>query len=84
MSVNVELPDALARRLEAEAAHRGVSVEQLAIEAVEGRYGTRSAPVAGANAIEAFIGCASSGRTEAFDIRAARADLAARKLGEGA
>lgn len=35
-------------------------------------------------ALEAFIGSGSSGRREAFDIHQAGADLAERKLAEGA
>jgi hypothetical protein len=41
MSVTVELPEALAARLEAEAAARGVSVDQVAIGALNEHFGLR-------------------------------------------
>lgn len=41
MTVTVEFPEALAERLAAEAARRGVTVEDLAVEALSERFGTR-------------------------------------------
>jgi hypothetical protein len=64
MSVTVVLPDHLARRLEAEAARRGVSAEELAVQAIEGRYGAGAANEDDGDALDAFIGSASSGRME--------------------
>jgi hypothetical protein len=84
----VHLPDDLARRLEAEAARRGVSVDDLAVEALEGRYG-KTAPTAdgeGAGAVAAFIGCGDSGDPgwPSRAIHELRAEAAARKVAEGA
>ncbi|MGQ0520503.1 MAG: hypothetical protein ACT4PX_05030 [Actinomycetota bacterium] len=88
MSVTVEVPEPLAGRLAAEAARRGVSVEEVAVEALEGFYG-RTGPQANVERIaaaEAFIGCADSGDPEwaTRDIHELRADAAARKLARGA
>jgi hypothetical protein len=41
MPVTVELPDALAARLEAEAAARGLSVDEVAVEALNEHFGLR-------------------------------------------
>jgi serine/threonine protein kinase HipA of HipAB toxin-antitoxin module len=62
--MSVELPDPLAERLAAEAARRGLTVEELALEAIEGRYGPSRPTEAsddGVDAVEAFIGCFDSG-----------------------
>jgi len=83
VSVTVELPEPLAGRLAAEAARRGVSVEEVAVEALEGVLGAER-PAGDGDSLAAFIGCGFSGRTEPFDIAQARSDLAARKLAEGA
>ena len=84
----VHLPDELARRLEAEAARRGVSVDDLAVEALEGRYGKTALIPDGerAAALAAFIGCGDSGDPgwASRDIHELRAEAAARKLAEGA
>lgn len=58
MTVTLELPEALAGRLAVEASRRGVSVEELAVEVLNGRYGSR-AP--GGDALEAFTGSFDSG-----------------------
>lgn len=79
----LHLPDELAGKVEREAARRGVSVEELTVEALRRLYGHRTA-VGDPGALDAFIGCGSSGDTAPFDIHRARADLAARKLAEGA
>lgn len=76
MSSSVHLPDDLASRLAAEASRRAVSVDDLAAELLEAQLSTP-------DALEAFIGCGSSGSTEPFDIRQARNELAARRLAEG-
>jgi hypothetical protein len=78
VTVIVELPDALAGRLAAEAARRGVSVEDLAVEAIEGRYGHDQS---GGDALEAFIGCFDSGDPDwaATDTHVLRAEAAARR-----
>jgi len=55
----VHLPDDLAQRLEAEAARRRTSVEALAVEAIQGQYGTN--PKLDSDALEAFIGSFDSG-----------------------
>lgn len=83
VSMTVEVPEPLAGRLAAEAARRGVTVEVVAVEALEGVYGPVE-PTGDGDALTAFIGCGSSGRPEPFDIHEARADLAERKLAAGA
>jgi hypothetical protein len=83
MSTTVHLPDDLAERLAAEAARRGISVDEVAAEALAARY-PQAGSDRGRDALEAFIGSGSSGRREPFDIHKARAELAERKLAEGA
>ncbi len=82
MSSVVHLPDELRRRLEAAAAERGVSSDDLASELIADRL--PAIKPGSHNALEAFIGSGASGRTEAFDIHRARAEAAAAKLGQGA
>lgn len=83
MSTTVELPEPLAARLAAEAAQRGLTVEDVALEVLADRYAPADVDDA-EDALVAFIGCGSSGRTEPFDIHQARSELAARKLAAGA
>ncbi len=80
VSLTVHVPEELARRVTDAAHARHVDPEQVALEAIEAHL------PAGADidALEAFIGSGSSGRREPFNIRQERADLAARKLAEGA
>ncbi len=80
--MTVNLPEDVAARLAAEATRRGVTVDVLVAELVAA---LPSPPAAAADdALEAFIGCGASGRTEPLDLHAERAGLAARKLAEGA
>jgi plasmid stability protein len=79
----VHLPDELVDRLQAEAARRGISVDDLAAETLTDRFPPAGAD-RGCEALEAFIGSGASGRREPFDIHQARADLAERKAAEGA
>lgn len=81
--MTVEVPEPLAGRLAAEAARRGVSVDEVAVEALEGVYGPLEPAESGDSLLE-FIGCGSSGRREPFDIAQARAALAASKFANGA
>lgn len=60
MTVTVELPEALAERLAAEAARRGVTVEDLAVETLSERFGPRRRRLS-----FAAIGSSSSGRRAA-------------------
>jgi hypothetical protein len=89
VSMTVEVPEPLAGRLAAEAARRGVDPADLAVEAIEGRYG-RAIPAADSpearTALEAFIGCADSGDPDwaSRNIHELRAEAAARKLAQGA
>lgn len=73
----VHLPDELARRLEAEAARRGLSVDVVAAELVAAGLGAD-------NALEFFIGSGRSGSTEPIDVRSLRAEVADRRLADGA
>ena len=75
MSVTVELPEAALARLRAEAARRGVSIDEVIAEL--------AAHLPAEDPLEAFIGCGASGRTEPFDIHHERAELAAKKHAEG-
>ncbi len=58
MTVTVELPEGLAERLAAEAERRGVSVEDLAVETLEGHYADCSR---GRDGLDAFLGSFDSG-----------------------
>jgi hypothetical protein len=60
MTLVVHLPDELARRVEAAAVARGVSPEQVAVEAIEARLG---APGTSPQA-PSFIGIGASGTSE--------------------
>jgi plasmid stability protein len=84
----VNLPEELARRLEAEAARRGVSPDEFAAEALQRVLGDREQTPTQerADAIEAFIGCGDSGDPDwaGRDIHDLRAEAAARKLARGA
>ncbi|HEX3540691.1 MAG TPA: hypothetical protein VHT75_09640 [Acidimicrobiales bacterium] len=60
MSLIVHLPEELARRVEAVAATRGVSPEQVAVEAIEDRVGLHAGP----QRAPSFIGIGASGTTE--------------------
>ncbi len=82
--MTVPLPDELWERLAAEAARQGKTVDALAAEIVAARLPDPRPAVSGEDALEAFIGCGSSGRTEPFDLRRARRELADKKLAEGA
>lgn len=64
----IELPDDVAAALAAAAAERGVKEAELIAELVGDSAGDE---------LDAFIGVGASGRTEAFDIHAERAGLAA-------
>lgn len=82
--MTVTLPAELAARLAAEAARRGVSVDDLAAELIAARL---PKPVQreseGDDALEAFIGSGRSGRKEPFDVRRARRELADEKRAKG-
>lgn len=88
VSTTVEVPEPLAGRLAAEAARRGVTVDEVAVEALEGFYGrTDTKPTAERlDALSAFIGCADSGDPDwaTRDIHDLRSEAAARKLAQGA
>lgn len=73
----VHLPDELARRLEAEAARRGLSVDAVAAELVAAGLGADIT-------LESFIGSGRSGSTEPIDVRSLRAEVAERRLADGA
>jgi hypothetical protein len=81
MSVN--LPDDVAAQLAAEAARRGVSVDDLAAQLLAVRLPEPAEDGIEEDALEAFIGCGASGRTEPFDLHQARRDLADQKRAEG-
>ena len=72
MAITVE---ELAARLNAEAARRGISTEELITEL--------ASQLPTDDPLESFIGCAASDRTEPFDIHRERAELAAKRSTEG-
>ena len=76
VSLNVELPDDLATRVKAVAAERGVSADEVVVEAVR-------AQLPGHEALRAFIGFGASGDSRPFDIHEARRTLAERKSAQG-
>lgn len=78
----VHLPEKLVDRLAVEAARRGMSVDELAAQALTARFPDRGYDPGG-DALEAFIGSGASGRREPFDIHQERAKLAERKAAEG-
>ena len=80
MSVSVNLPDDIAARALRSADERGVSIDQVVTEALAAQLPDEGD---GYDALEAFIGCGSSGHHEPFEIHAARAELAERKLAQG-
>ena len=73
----VDLPDELARRLQAKAARRKMRVNDVAAELL-------AANLPDEDALEAFLGGGRSGRTEPLDIHAERAAEAERRLAQGA
>lgn len=81
--MTVNLPGDVAARLAAEAARRGVSVDDLAAQLLAVRLPEPAEGRMEEDALEAFIGCGASGRTEPFDLRQARRDLADQKRAEG-
>jgi hypothetical protein len=76
MSVTVELSEDALARLRAEAARRGLSIDEVIAELA-------AAHLPAEDPLEAFIGCGASGRSEPFDIHHERAELAAKKHAEG-
>jgi hypothetical protein len=62
MRVTLDLPDALVERLEAEAARRGVTVQELAVAALREHYeGDLPGPNGDEDALDAFLGSLDSG-----------------------
>jgi len=83
MSVTIELPAAAQARLEAEAARRGITLEQLIAQLADQLPATTPP---GAGSLEEFFGSGDSGDPEwaSRDIHELRHDLAQRQLGEPA
>jgi hypothetical protein len=82
MPITVDLPPDVVRRLEAEAARRGVVVDEVIAELAAGL------PKVGAETPKrpqrlSFIGIGASGDTRPFDIHRERDELASRKLADG-
>jgi hypothetical protein len=82
MSAIVHLPDELAGRLAAEAARRGMSVDEVAAEALAARF-PDTAGGGGRDALEAFIGSGDSGDPgwAGRDTADLRAEAATRRAG---
>lgn len=78
MSVTVDLPDDVLRRLEAEAARRGVAVELLIAETLE-----RDFPAEAARSPKlSFIGIAEAREDLSENYKQIRRDLAAGRAGD--
>ena len=80
MTLTVHLPGELAAVLEAEAARRGQSTDQVAADLLAERLPTAAA----SDPMEAFIGAADSGDAgwAGTDTRTLRAEAAARRTGQ--
>ncbi len=83
VTVHVEVPEPLAGRLAAEAARRGVTATEVAVEALEAVYGPSEPALTGeqADTVAAFIGCFDSGDPNwaSTDTHVLRAQAAARR-----
>lgn len=82
MSLTVDLPPDVLRRLEAEAARRGVTVDEVIAELAATLPGEQPAPPKRSRRLS-FVGIGSSGDTRPFDIHRERDELARRKLADG-
>lgn len=80
MSVTVELPDDALRKLTAEAACRGVTIDVVIAELAAQLPARSAAP---RKHRLSFVGIGSSGRTEPLDIHSERAQLAEHKHAKG-
>lgn len=76
MALTVQLPDEIAARVQAAAADRGVSADEVVVEAVR-------AQLPGHETLKAFIGVGASGDRRPFEIHDARRKLAERKFADG-
>lgn len=82
MPMTVDLPPDVVRRLEAEAARRGVVVDQVIAELAAGLpEDATDAPTRSRTL--SFIGIGASGDTRPFDLCRERDELASRKLADG-
>lgn len=79
MTLTVELSAEVLRRLEAEAARRGTTVDEVITE-LAAHLPDEATP---SRHRLSFVGIGASGDTRSFDIHSERAELAERKLAEG-
>ena len=82
MSVSVPPPGELAHRLEAEAARRGMTREQLAAEVIRDHLPADGRSGEAAESLEAFFGIGESSDEEPFDLKRIGREAADRKLCE--
>lgn len=82
MPMTVDLPPDVVRRLEAEAARRGVVVDEVIAELASGLPGDGAEAPKRSRRLS-FVGIGASGDTRPFDIRRERDELASRKLADG-
>lgn len=80
MSVTVDLPPEVLRRLEAEAVRRGVTIDEVIAELAAGLPAERPARPKRPS----FVALGASGDQRPFDIHREREELVARELAEGA
>lgn len=80
--MTVDLPPEVLRRLEAEAARRGITVDAVIAELAD-RLPARDAEAPKRARRLSFVGVGASGDTRPFDIHRERDQLASRKLADG-
>lgn len=83
MPYTVDLPPEVLRRLEAEAARRGITVDEVIAE-LAARLPADETETAKRTRRLSFVGIGASGDTRPFDIHRQREQLASRKLADGA
>ena len=79
MALTVELPEEALARLRAEAARRGISVDDVIADLI----GRLPPPAVSRRHRLSFVGIGESGRTEPTDVKRERAELAAMKYAKG-
>ncbi len=82
MSLTIDLPPDVLRRLEAEATRREVTIDDVIAELAAGLPREEAAAPKRSRRLS-FVGIGASGDTRPFDIHRERDELASRKLADG-